>query len=110
MILMSVPFCICLVIYKFIFYRGIHVKGSGDVVSAVCSTIIIIYPSLGTQTAETTSPKPFSCIPLCISCVCYCYFIVDIFICLVSLCCFKYVFDVIVPLFEGSHTWIMHNT
>ena len=41
-------------------YRGIHEKSSGDVVSAVCYTICAIYLSLFTQTAETTSPEPFS--------------------------------------------------
>ena len=35
--------------------RGIHEKGSGDVVSAVCYTIYSIYLSLCIQTAETTS-------------------------------------------------------
>ena len=40
--------------------RGIHEKGSGDVVSAVCYTIYTIYLSLCTQKAETISPKPFS--------------------------------------------------
>ena len=40
-----------------IFYRGIHEKGLGDVVTAVCYTI---YLSLGPQTAEETSPEPFS--------------------------------------------------
>ena len=44
-------------------YRGIHERGSGDVVSAVCYTIQPIYLSLCTQTAETTSPEP-SWIPL----------------------------------------------
>ena len=44
-------------------YRGIHEKGSGDVVSVVSYTINTIYilsiPLLA-QTAETTSPEPFS--------------------------------------------------
>ena len=35
-----------------------------DVVLAVCYTVHIIYISLCTQTAETTSPEPFSWIPL----------------------------------------------
>ena len=43
--------------YPFSLYRGIHEKGSGNVVSAVCYTIYIF---LCTQTAETTSPEPFS--------------------------------------------------
>ena len=41
-------------------YRGIHEKGSGDVVSAICYTIYTIYLSLCTPTAETTSPETFS--------------------------------------------------
>ena len=41
---------------KNVLYRGIHEKGSGDVVSAVIYTI---YLSLSTQTAETTSPESF---------------------------------------------------
>ena len=45
-------------------YRGIHEKGSDDVVSAVCCTIYNIYLSLCTQTADTTSSEPFSWIPL----------------------------------------------
>ena len=40
--------------------RGIHEKGSGDVVSAIFYTTYNIYLSLFTQTAETTSPEPFS--------------------------------------------------
>ena len=43
-----------------LFYWGIHEKGSGDGVSAVCYTIYTINISLCTQTAETTiSPEPF---------------------------------------------------
>ena len=41
-------------------YRGIHEKGLGDVVSAACYTINILYLSLCTQSAGTTSPEPFS--------------------------------------------------
>ena len=41
-------------------YRGIHEKGSGVVVSAVCYTIYTIYLSLCTKTAETTSLEPIS--------------------------------------------------
>ena len=41
-------------------YRGIHEKGSDDVVSAICYTKYTIYLSLCTQTAETASPDPFS--------------------------------------------------
>ena len=37
--------------------------GSWDVFSAVCYTIYTIYLSLCTQSAETTSPEPFSWIP-----------------------------------------------
>ena len=37
------------------------------VVSAVCYTIYTIYISICTQTAETTSPEPFSRIPLYIN-------------------------------------------
>ena len=40
-------------------YRGIHEKGSGDVVSAVCYTRYTIYPSFCTQTAETSPSEPF---------------------------------------------------
>ena len=40
---------------------GIYEMGSGDVVSAVCYTMYNIYLYLCTQTAETTSPEPFSC-------------------------------------------------
>ena len=36
-----------------------HLKGSGDVDSAVCYTIYTIYLSLSTQTAETTSPETY---------------------------------------------------
>ena len=39
-------------------YRGIHDKGSGDVVSVLCYTI---YLSLCTKTAEMKSPDPFLC-------------------------------------------------
>ena len=45
-------------------YRGIHEKGSRDVVSAVCHNIYTIFLSLCTQTAATTFPEPFSWIPL----------------------------------------------
>ena len=45
-------------------YRGIHEKGSGDVVSDFCYAIYNIYLSLCTWTAETTSPEPFSWNPL----------------------------------------------
>ena len=45
-------------------YRGIREKGSGDVISSVCDTIYTIYLSLCKQKAETTSPDPFSWIPL----------------------------------------------
>ena len=48
-------------------YRGIHKNDSRYVVSAVCITIYTIYISLCTQTAETTSPEPFSRIPLYIT-------------------------------------------
>ena len=48
-------------------YRGIHEKGSEDVVSAVCYIIYTIYLSICTQTDETTSPEPFSRIPLYLS-------------------------------------------
>ena len=41
--------------YWLIGYRGIHEKGSGDVVAAVCYTVYTIYLSLC-----TTSPEPFS--------------------------------------------------
>ena len=43
-------------------YRGIHEKGLGVIVSAVCYTIYTIYLSL-CSTAETTSPEPFSEFP-----------------------------------------------
>ena len=43
---------------------GIHLKGSGDVVSAVCYTMYTIYICLCSQTAETTSPEHFSRISL----------------------------------------------
>ena len=45
-------------------YRGIHEKGSGDVVSAIFYTTYTIHLSLCTQTAEMTSPEPFSRNPL----------------------------------------------
>ena len=46
-------------------YSGIHEKFSGDFVSAVyCTTVIHYIPILFTQTAETTSPEPFSRISL----------------------------------------------
>ena len=48
---------ICLFNY---IYRGIHEKGSDDVVSAVCGSVYFIYLALCTQTAETTSSEPFS--------------------------------------------------
>ena len=41
-------------------YRGIHEKGSGDVVSAVCNTIYAVNLSLCTQTPS----EHFSWIPL----------------------------------------------
>ena len=44
--------------------RGIHEKGSRDVVSSVYYTKYTIYLSLCTQTAETTSPEPFSLVPV----------------------------------------------
>ena len=45
-------------------YRGIHEKGSGDIVLAVCFTICTIYLSPCTQIADTTSSEPFSWVPL----------------------------------------------
>ena len=44
--------------------QGNSRKGSGDVVSAVCYIMYTIYQSLCTQTADSTSPEPFSQIPL----------------------------------------------
>ena len=43
-----------------ILYRGLHKKGSGDVVSAVCvqRNRLIVY--IVEHTAETSSPDPFS--------------------------------------------------
>ena len=45
-------------------YMRIPEKGFGDVVSAVSYTIYTIYLSVGTQTAEKTSPEPLSWIHL----------------------------------------------
>ena len=48
------------IVLSWLLNMGIHEKGSGDVVSAVCNTLYTIYPSLCTQTAETTSPESFA--------------------------------------------------
>ena len=56
--------------YYNVIHRGIHEKGSGDVVSAVCFTIYTIYLSLCTQSAETTSSELFSWIPLYYGFIC----------------------------------------
>ena len=49
-------------------YRGINRKGSGDV-CCLLHYVHYLYIPLSTQTAETTSPKPFSSIPLFMKCV-----------------------------------------
>ena len=47
-------------VHALIFYRGIQEKDSEDIVSAVTLHIYTIYLVHCTQTAETTSPEPFS--------------------------------------------------
>ena len=71
------------VVKRYFIYRGIHEKGSGDVL-AVCYSIYTIYLSLCTQTAETTAPQPFRKFP-CISTGTYSYLhvIMHIHICIV---------------------------
>ena len=53
-------------------YRGIHKKGSGDVVSAVCYTIYITYLSLCTKKQlRRHLPKPFREFPYQLFSDCY---------------------------------------
>ena len=62
-LILLVLFLVC-TCFRFLWYRGIHKNGLGDVVSDVCYILYTIYLSLCTQTVETTSPEPFSSIPL----------------------------------------------